>query len=373
MREVNMKKVVLLLTAILMLCGCLGEYSLAVAGATSDVADPQDVAKLFKEKGYKIAYILNGTAHEIFKMSFEAAKREAQYYGMTVDVFTTDGDDLRFQDVVNQCAQQNYDGMFLSHGKAEYSYNLILPLVEKGIKIVTFDTVIEGPNGEGKIDGVTQTFQNDQEMAKLILDYTCDVLFKDLGRPVKVLKLWIGPGIAPCDRRQETYLKFEQAGKIETLEVLGPTNMADVEGSMASVVASVLPKYPEGKVDVIWSVAGSFSRGAYKAVVEADRNIPIVSIDVSNQDLNYMREDNGIWKACAAVHFETVGMSGIRLLAQKLNGDETPDTYILSPSLVVRDQLTPDATVLNLGNIVEGYGVNNDNILDWMRILRDKK
>ena len=86
-----------------------------------------------------------------------------------------------------------------------------------------------------------------------------------------------------------------------------------------------------------------------------------------------MREDNGIWKACAAVHFETVGMSGIRLLAQKLNGDETPDTYILSPSLVVRDQLTPDATVLNLGNIVEGYGVNNDNILDWMRILRDKK
>jgi simple sugar transport system substrate-binding protein len=211
-------------------------------------------------------------------------------------------------------------------------------------------------------------------MAQMTLDYITNELFKDLKRPVNVLKLWRGPGIPPFDRRQEIYKKFEESGKIKTLEVLGPSNPADSEGSIATVVASILPKYPKGRVDVIWSAYDAYARGAYKALIEAKRtDIPIVSIDISNQDINLMRAKDGIWKVCVATHFENVGITGVRILAMKLNGDKTPDTYILSPSLIKASQLTPEANVTNLGTIVQGYGVNNDNLPDWMKQIQGKK
>lgn len=331
------------------------------------VQDPSD----FAENEYKVAYILNGTSTDIFKMAFNAAVKEGAYYGMKVDIFTSEGDDLRFQDLVNQCAQQGYDGLFLSHGKPQYSYDLIEPLIEKGIEVVTFDTVIADAEGKG-IDGVTVMFQDDQKMAQMTLDYICDELFPEV-RPVRVLKLWRGPGIPPFDRRQEIYKQFEDEGKIVTLEVLGPTNPADSEGSIASVVSSILPKYPPGKADVIWSAYNAYGRGAYKALTEAGRtDIPLVSIDISNQDMNFMREEVGLWKASVAVHFENIGIMGTRLLAKKLHGDEVPAEYILAPSIVTADQLTPDANVENLGTIIEGYGVCEDHLEDWMVTLREQ-
>jgi simple sugar transport system substrate-binding protein len=158
-------------------------------------------------------------------------------------------------------------------------------------------------------------FQSDQEMARMTLDYILDELLKDKPRPIRVLKLWRGPGIPPFDRRQEIYKKYEESGKIKTLEVLGPPNPADSEGSIATVVASVLPKYPKGAVDVIWSAYDAYARGAYKALIEANRSdIPLVSIDISNQDINFMRAPDKIWKVCVATHFPNIGISAVRLL-----------------------------------------------------------
>jgi simple sugar transport system substrate-binding protein len=260
--------------------------------------------------------------------------------------------------------------MIISHGKPQYSYDLVKNVVAKGIKVVTFDTVIADSAGKG-VPGVTTMFQSDQEMARLTLDYILDVLLKDRPRPIKVLKLWRGPGIPPFDRRQETYLKYEQAGKIKTLEVLGPSNPADSEGSIAMVVSSILPKYPKGTVDVIWSAYDAYARGAYKALIEANRSdIPLVSIDISNQDINFMRASDKIWKACVATHFSNVGISALRLVAEKLNGDPTGPEYILQPSVILADQLTPEANVTNLGTIIKGYGLNVDNITPWMDELR---
>lgn len=358
--------IVFVVLAMLLLSACSTSKEAPKPGPTSGSDD-------FASKGYKVAYVLNGTSTEIFKMAFDGARKEAESLGLKIDIFTSDGDDLRFQDLVNQCAQQGYHAMYISHGKPDYSYSLIKPLVDKGIKVVTFDTVLKDAEGKG-IPGVTTMFQNDQEMAKLTLDYIVDELLRDAEKPVKVLKLWRGPGIPPFDRRQETYKKFEDAGKIKTLEVLGPSNPADSEGSIATVVASVLPKYPEGTVDVIWSAYDAYARGAYKALTEAGRtDIPIVSIDISNQDINLMRAEDGIWKACVATHFENVGIQGIRLLAKKLHGDETPPEYILSPSIIKAEQLTPEANVTNLGTIIPGYGKNDDNLEPWMKAIKGAK
>ena len=45
---------------------------------------------------------------------------------------------------------------------------------------------------------------------------------------------------------------------------------------------------------------------------------------------------------------------------------ETESVYNLTPSLVLYDQLNQDSNVLNLKDTVEGYGVNDDHIPEWM-------
>ncbi|MCI9636690.1 MAG: substrate-binding domain-containing protein [Hungatella sp.] len=325
----------------------------------------------FASQGYRIAYILNVASSDIFQMAVSEAKATAEAMGMTVDVYFTDTDNVKFQDYVNTCAGQDYDAMFLSHGNQETAYDLVNMLVGKGIKVVCFDTQLIDTNGEKtSIEGVTQMFQNDQMMADLLLDYICDTLYPDkvaAKEPVKILKIWRGPGISPFDRRQETYKAYEDKGLITTVETLGPIDPANGEASMAQVVASALPKYPAGAVDAIWGCYDAYSRGVYVALMEAGRtDIPLVSVDISNQDINYMIDGNNVWQACSAVDFSTIGQQGIRILAMKLHGDETESVYNLTPSLVLYDQLDQNSNVLNLKDTIDGYGVNDDHIPEWM-------
>lgn len=326
----------------------------------------------FAANNYKIAYILNVTSSDIFQIATQNAQATAKALGMELDVYFTDTDNVKFQDYVNTCSNQGYDAMFLSHGNQETAYDLINMLNEKGIKVVCFDTqLVDAAGNKTQIEGVTQMFQDDQKMADLLLDYVCNELYAEkvaAKEPVKILKIWRGPGISPFDRRQESYVKYEEDGLIETLETLGPIDPANPEGSMSQVIASALPKYPEGSVDAIWCVYDAYARGTYTALMEAGRtDIPLVTVDISNQDINYMLEGNGVWQACSTVDFKTIGEQGVRILAMKLNGEETEDVYNLTPSLVRADQLQGDSNILNLSETIEGYGVNDDHISDWMK------
>ena len=378
--EEKMKKSLIILIAGLfvmsMLAACapqaapVEEAPVEEAPAEEGAAEEVVEEKSFKDMDYKLAYILNGASTDIFKMSFDAATAEAEKLGMSLDIFMSGGDDVVFQDLINQAIEKDYDGLFISHGKSDYSFALVMKAVEAGKKVVTFDTVIVDEEGNG-IPGVTTMFQDDQGMARISLEFLLNEVLPDAPRPIRLLKLWRGPGVPPFDRRQEVYKEFEDNGDIVTLEILGPSDPKNSEGSMNTVVASVLPKYPEGSVDAIWSAYDAYGRGAYKALYEAGRSdIPLVTIDISNQDINYMVENPEVWKACVAVHFENVGIQGIRLLAKKLHGDETPDTFNLRPSLVPADQVTAEANVLNLHTIVEGYGVFDDNWEPWMEELQ---
>lgn len=374
-----MKKLVsllLVLTVMLSLCACGATNSntpAAPAETSKETAAPADNAAEVEShlEGKRIAYILNVVSTDIFQLAAKAAQGTATALGATCDVYFTDTDNVRFQDTVSTCANQGYDAMFLSHGNQETSYDLVTGLVEKGIKVVCFDTqFVDATGNHTSIEGVTQMFQDDQGMASSLLDYIL-AMYPDkveAGEPVKILKIWRGPGISPFDRRQEAYLEYEQKGLIETLEVLAPADPKNGESSMTDVMAAALPKYPAGSVDAIWSCYDAYGRGAYVALNEANRtDIPMVSVDISNQDINYMLDGTNIWRACATVDFTTIGQQGIRILAMMFQGEEPEAVYNLTPSVVTYDQLNADSNVTNLGDSIDGYGVNNDHISDWMK------
>lgn len=371
-----MALVLVLAMALAMMAGCSSNQKPAAtapaAAAGNTEAANAPAADGLPLAGKKFAYILNVVSSDIFQMAANAAKETAEALGATVDVYLTDTDNTKFQDTVSACSNQGYDGMFLSHGNQESALKLVKDLRSKGIEVVCFDTQFvddSGANVNGSLEGVTQMFQNDQDMAKMLLDYLLGLYPEKVaaGEPIKLLKIWRGPGIAPFDRRQEGYKEYEDKGLIETVEVIAPSDPKNGESSMSDVMSATLPKYAVGSIDGLWCCYDAYARGAYVAMKEAGRtDIPMVSVDISNQDINFMIDGSNVWQACATVDFTTIGQQGIRILAMKLMGDETEAVYNLTPSLVSYDQLNADSNVTNLGEVVENYGINNDHIPDWM-------
>lgn len=368
--------IVLALALVLSLCACgsVATPTVTTVPNGTSAGTPDDSSFQTEDlplAGKRIAYILNVVSTDIFQMAANAAKATAEALGASCDVYFTDTDNVRFQDTVSTCANQGYDAMFLSHGNQETSFDLVTDLVNKGIKVVCFDTqFVDASGNKVSIEGATQMFQDDQGMASMLLDYILELFPEKVsaGEPVKILKIWRGPGISPFDRRQEAYLAYEEKGVIETVEVLAPSDPKNGESSMTDVMAATLPKYKEGDVDAIWCCYDAYGRGAYVALSEAGRtDLPMVSVDISNQDINYMLDGTNVWRACATVDFTTIGQQGIRILAMKLMGDATEDVYDLTPSIVTNDKLTADCNVTNLNQVIDGYGVNNDHITDWMK------
>jgi simple sugar transport system substrate-binding protein len=67
------------------------------------------------------------------------------------------------------------------------------------------------------------------------------------------------------------------------------------------------------------------SARAYKALKENGRTeIKLYSIDISNQDLQLMRESGSPWKVSVAVDPKLIGATNVRLIANKIAGEPTP-------------------------------------------------
>ncbi len=59
---------------------------------------------------------------EIFQMWSASAEETASRLGMEYDAFFCNGSDEKWMETVRQCAEEGYDGLLLSHGGEEYSY-----------------------------------------------------------------------------------------------------------------------------------------------------------------------------------------------------------------------------------------------------------
>lgn len=333
-------------------------------------------------EGKKIAYILNMPSSEIFQLCADQCVETAEKLGMTCDVFFSDGDDAAFQNYISTCAADGYDGLFLSHGGEDYSYTFLNNLLKEypDLKIVTFDTQFKDADGETqKIEGVTQFFQDDAGFATSLLDYICEDLYPEK-ETVNVLKVWVGPNyIAAFDRREAGYQTYEESGRIHTLEVIGPTDYSNATASMYEVMSATLMKYEEGDIDAIWVAYDAYAQGCYQALKESGMDIPLVSVDICNMDIEYMLDEDSPWKACACTDFKANGEQGVRLLALELNGDyddikdirtgEVTDYLEMPASLITQDMLKEDTTIENIYEIapVQYGAVENYVTNDWLK------
>ena len=349
-----------------LLCAVLSVTLLAGCGGGSAPADDasSDNAAAGPLAGKKIAVVRNLANGDHTQQFLAGCVEEGEKMGMQVDTFVTDGDDARCQETVAQVISKDYDGIIVSHGQLSYSYNMLLPAVEKGMVVVTFDTMpFENGDASGKLlEGVTSTAQDDYALAELSLGYMLEEFEANGGTyPMKVLKTFMGPGIPPLDRRNEIYTDLEKQGKIETVQVVAPSDMANARGDMTTKTEAILPTIAEGSIDGIWGCYDELAKGVLQALNDAKRtDLPMYTIDVSNDDIQLMVSNPDVWKSTAAVDPKLIGIVDMRLIALKLTGQETPDYFNLSASNILTTQLKEGDTMQDLGSIIEGWGDASD-------------
>lgn len=341
------------------------------AAATDTPTAGSDYASVLK--GKKVAVVRNLAAGDHTQQFLDGCVSEGESLGFTVDTYVTDGDDVKTQEVVAQCISKGYDGIILSHGQLSYTYEMLKPARDAGMQVVTFDSMPfkDGDANSELLEGVTSTAQDDNALASLSLGAMMSEFEANGGTyPMKVLKTFMGPGIPPLDRRNIVYTQLESEGKIQTLEVIAPTDTANARGDMTTKAAAILPKYPEGSVDAIWGCYDELAKGVLQALNDAGRtDIPMYTIDISNDDIQLMLKNKDVWKSTAAVDPKLIGIVDTRLLAMKFVGEETPEYFNLSACNVLTSQLNSDISMTNLGTIIDGWGdaTGEDAFnLDWM-------
>lgn len=352
------------------------------ANKGNEYVSNEEVDKLLKETfpdqmedgKIKVAVIRNLAAGDHTQQFLDGAVSEGKSLGFIVDTFVTDGDNVKTQDTISQIAQQDYDGLILSHGEAGYTYNSLKPLVDKGMKVVTFDSVPyeDGDPSKPILEGVTSTAQEDTKLAELSLGSMVDTLDSN-NKPLKVIRAWMGPGVPPLDKRQTIYEKFVAEGLIEEVALVGPVDGANARGGTQDALAAILPRYPEGEVDAIWGSYDELAKGCLQALNDAGRSdIKIFSIDISNDDINLMIENDDVWISTAAVDPKLIGISNMRLLAAKFAGEDTPEEYNLPAQLVKTSQLNKDINMTNIATVVDGWGEEKGifDDYDWMEAIK---
>ncbi len=121
-------------------------------------------------------------------------------------------------------------------------------------------------------------------------------------------------------RREVGYKKYEDSGKIKTVETIVLSVLSDTS-TMYDVMQKTLSKYYENDIDSIWAAYDEYARECYRAIKDSGKNILLVSVDLCCADIKYMSEDNSMWKACAYTVFGVNSEQGMRILTLGLNNE----------------------------------------------------
>ena len=275
----------------------------------------------------KIALVRYLSTGDFFQAYLSGVERQAAALGVDLRVFDSRQDAALQADMVDQAIALNVDGIVVQHGLTESMQEAVGRALAAGIKVVAFDVNVENP-------AVPQIEQSDRDLARLALEQA--VL--DNGEEWVAGYVYV-PGIAPLDRRDETWKMFKKKySGIREAAYFGTLDNP-IANSVANQARSVLFANPD--IEVMFAPFDEFAKGVKIAVDEAGMTdkVSIYSADISTADISAMREPHSAWKATAATNPAVVGEVSVRALAMLLAGEDPGHKVIVPPTLITQDML----------------------------------
>ena len=285
----------------------------------------------------EIALVRYLSTGDFFQAYLSGVEQQAAALGVTLRVFDSRQDAALQADMVDQAIALGVDGIIVQHGLTESMQEAVQRAVDAGIKVVAFDVNVENP-------AVPQVEQSDRDLARLALEQA----IVDNGEAWTAGYVYV-PGIAPLDRRDETWRDFK--GRYPGINEVAMFGTLDnpIANAVANQARSVVSANPT--ITVMFAPYDEFAKGVMIAVNEAGMgtDVSIYSADVSTADIAMMREPDSPWKATAATNPAVVGEVSVRALAMLLAGEEPGAQVIVPPTLITQAMLNE----LDISNMEE--------------------
>ena len=305
-------------------------------GATAGAAFAGDMPAPFDNAGnVKIALVRYLSTGDFFQAYLSGVEAQSKALGVDLRVFDSRQDAALQADMVDQAIALGVDGIIIQHGLTESMQDAAQRAIDAGIKVVAFDVDV-------KNDAIPQVEQSDRDLARLALEQA----IADNGEAWKAGYVYV-PGIAPLDRRDETWREFKaKYPGIDEVAVFGTLDNP-IANSVANQARSVLQAHPD--ITVMFAPYDEFAKGVKIAVDEAGLSdqIDIYSADVSTSDIAAMREPGSAWAATAATNPAVVGEVSVRALAMLLAGENPGHNVIIPPTLITQKMLN-DLDIKNM-------------------------
>jgi simple sugar transport system substrate-binding protein len=319
----------------------------------------------------KIAVLVNLMAGENSRQFIDGCVSEGRSLNFTVDAFVSGAEEKRCREIADGIALADYDGLVFAYGEVDFSYDILKPVADKGIPIVTFEAL---PYRDGKsIKGLVTTFQDDYNLARLSVEALLSLGSDGPDKKARIIRVGTDPGITFLDRRAWAFGEFVSRGRIEEAALVKLDGLENPRSAAWEALAAILPRFPPGTVDGLWVPWVEFADGCADALAAAGRrDIKLTSIGISNDVIHQMLRHPDIWLASAAVDPKLAGTVNMRLLAALLAGEAVTDTFSFSPQLVKTTDLNIGVNLGNISVIVPGWG-GGEGLFDDYKWMIDLK
>lgn len=315
-------------------------------------------APLDKPGELNIALVRYLSTGDFFQAYLSGVEKQAAALGVNLQVFDSRQDAALQADMVDQAITLGVDGIIIQHGLTESMKEAAQRAVAAGIKVVAFDVNVENP-------AIPQVEQSDRDLARLALE----AAIADNGSSWVAGYVYV-PGIAPLDRRDETWkkVKLDNPG-IDEVAMFGTLDNP-IANSVANQARSVLSANPN--IEVMFAPYDEFAKGVKIAVDEAGMSdqVSIYSADISTADIALMREPGSSWMATAATNPAVVGEVSVRALAMLLAGEDPGAQVIVPPTLITQKMLN-DLDIKNmeeLGAKLPAFAHADVAMTPWMKL-----
>jgi len=336
----------------------LQSFALAtsILGAINATSVNAETVSPFAGKEMKIAHVRYLSQGDFPELYLKGVKRQAEALGFKVDVYDARQDASLQRSQLEQAIMKGYDGIVLQHGYTDSIKDLADLAVQNGIKVVAFDVNADNPN-------IPQISQDDHLIARTSLEEA----IKDNGEKWKAAYVYV-PGIPPLDRRDEVFTEFKNKyPNIVEVARFGTMNNP-IPNQVADQAAAVFRANPD--VTVAFSPYDEFAKGIKIAVDEAGLSdkVKIYSADISNSDIQAMREKNSAWVATVATNPSIMGEVSVRALAMLMKG-EAIDKQITVPPVLITQKMLNTQNIQNMDDLVKKIpSFSKSTVLtpDWM-------
>ncbi|MBN3527638.1 sugar ABC transporter substrate-binding protein [Paenibacillus apiarius] len=323
-----------------------------LSGGTEGAAGTNDGIR-----GKRIALIMEFNTGTFSQQYADGIKEEIKRFGGELTTFVAENDKAKMGAQFEMAVSQKFDAILTDHGNSESLNAGMNKAAAQQIPVVAFDAPV-------KIPGVTVLEQGDEKMAQMTLEQMGD----DIGRKGNIVKIWTA-GFAPMERRQIAYDAFMKRNPdVKEIAAFGAATSSTALDTQAKMEA-VLKQFPnKGDIAAVWAAYDEFAKGAARAIQESGRHeIKVYGIDMSDEDLQMIQDDNNPWIVSAAVDPKDIGRVQVRLVYQKLHGDEVEGKVVLEPVFVKREDLPgkPISTT-ELSEYVKGWSGSTQGLKDWM-------